>query len=210
MKTIRQLKRPVVSYFENLFSQEKTGANIKSQTTTTTNAERSISGDWWTFLTDLKSCKPHEPVQPVVIRWNNTWTPLGVSRFTFKLIFFPDATIFIWYNGRVSGSLKYHFSPFFCYARKSTQNLSDFKKACVQCRPMQSCNKLEDLFKKAFFRWGHDCFNHFNQCQVTFDSFYNLSIILEQLNVQQIQRKIKTHILRRIKFEAVTTVRSEN
>ena len=31
MKTIRQLKRPVVSYFENLFSQEKTGANIKSQ-----------------------------------------------------------------------------------------------------------------------------------------------------------------------------------
>lgn len=68
--------------------------------------------------TNLKSCKPHEPVQSVVIRWNETRPPAGVTWFAFKLIFFPDPAFFIRYYCQISSTLEDHFGSFFCYTRE--------------------------------------------------------------------------------------------
>ena len=64
--------------------------------------------------THLKSCKPHQPVESVMIGGNDTRPSFGITRFTMKLIFLPNPSRLIWNNGSVPCTLEYYFSSFLC------------------------------------------------------------------------------------------------
>ena len=70
-------------------------------------------------LTNLKGCEPHEPVESVVIRGNNTRPSLGITGFTLKLIFLPNRSRLIWRNSGIPSPLEYNFCSFLCYATKN-------------------------------------------------------------------------------------------
>ena len=59
----------------------------------------------------LKSSKPHQPIQSIMIRRYKTRASFDIARFTLELVFFPYYIIAI--KCSVSCPLKDNFCPFF-------------------------------------------------------------------------------------------------
>ena len=81
-----------------------------------------------------------------MIRGNNTRPSFRITRFTVKLIFFPNSSMFIWYNCRVPCSLKDHFSSLLCNTGKCDKKYSSDEKQ----NSLAFCWDKKDCFRREF------------------------------------------------------------